>query len=187
MDKLSYGDDIVVDFETLPEASQHALAQRGFTHVLGNEVASRVHSWAQGEGQANSEDRETAKAWKAANATAIESKTAEVTKTMLAAIADGTLGTRSAAGPRLQPVDAIKRRLAKEEIANVLGGKGVKFPKKDEKIKTPQGEFTGDELIARRLAHAEYGPSLAKRAEKELAAKAKALAAAKEQDLTADL
>lgn len=178
MDALTYGDSITVDFTSLPEVSQRALAQRGLTHVLGNEVASRVHSWAQAEGQANSEDKAAVTAWKAANADKVDAKTAEVRKDMLDALASGTLGERGSSGPRLSPVETIKRRIARGEITTILQAHKIKVPKGEDKVKMHDGEFTMNELIDRRLAKPEHGERIAKAAEKELAAKAKAIAAA---------
>jgi len=175
MDKLTYGDSIEVDFSALPEVSQFALAQRGLTHVLGNEVASRVHSWAQGEGQANSEDRETVKAWKAANAAAITEKTNAVVADMLKALSEGTLGNR-VSGPRLTPLETLCNQIARREIETILRANKIKVPKGDDKVSMPDGEFTMADLIARRLAKESTGNAIRAAAEKELKARAKALA-----------
>lgn len=175
MEKITYGDSIAIDFASLPEASQHALAQRGLTHVLGNEVASRVHAWAQAEGQANSDDKATVAAWKAANASAITSKTAEVQADFVKALQEGTLGSR-VAGPRLTPLETIMRKAARGEIETILRANGVKVPKGEDTIETADGAFTMAQLIDRRLANEATGAPIRKAAERELAAKAKALA-----------
>lgn len=176
MEKLTYGDNISVDFGTLPEVSQFALAQRGFTHVLGNEVASRVHAWSQAEGQANSEDKEAVKAWKLANAAAVDAKTTEVQADFLKSLTDGTLGNR-VGGPRLTPIETIKRRIAWGEIETILRANKIKVPKGDDVIEMNGGSFTKAQLIDRRLANEVTGPVIQKAAEKELAAKARQLAA----------
>ena len=172
MDKLSYG-TTEVDFDALPAASQRALAQRGLTHVLGNEVASKVHAWAQGEGQANSKDRAEVAAWKEANAAAIDAKTSEYVVDALAALTAGTLGDR-VGGPRLTPIETIKRRIAKVDIETILRTNKLKVPKGDETVTMKGEEFTMAQLIDRRLAHDVLGPEIVKKAEKELAAQKKA-------------
>lgn len=173
MENLTYGEKVVVDFTALPEVSQQALAQRGLTHVLGNEVASKVHSWAGQEGQANSDDKATVKAWKDANEAKLVDKTAEFVNDALKALVDGTLGTR-AGGPRLTPIDTIKRQIARGQIEAIFKGHKISVPKGDKKVKTPDGEFTMDELIARRLVMVtkdgkDIGAAISAEAEKELA------------------
>lgn len=174
MDKLTYGDNLSVDFATLPEASQFALAQRGFTHIFGNEVASRVHAWAGQEGQANSDDKAVIKAWKDANADKLAAQTAVVQSDMLKALNEGTLGAR-VAGPRLTPVETIANQMARKEIEDILRTNKIKVPKKDDKVKMPDGEFTMAELIARRLA--KFGERINAAAKKEADRRAKATAA----------
>lgn len=184
MEKLTYGTDVEVDFSSLPDASQHALAQRGFTHLLGNEIASKVHAWAGQEGQANSDDKAAVKTWKEANAKAVTDKSTALVADMLKALTDGTVGAR-VGGPRLAPLDTIRRRIAKEQVVTILAGNGIKTPKKDETIKFPDGrEVTLESLIDDRLVKVladgrDIGAEITKAAEKELAQKAKALEAAK--------
>lgn len=172
---LTYGDNLSIDFDSLPEASRVALAQRGFTHVMGNEVASRVHSWAMGEGQANSDDKAVVKAWKDANKDALAAQTTAVQADMLKALTDGTLGVRASSGPRLTPVETIANQMARKEIEDILRTNKIKVPKKDDKVKMPDGEFTMAELVARRLA--KFGERINKAAAAEAARRAKATAA----------
>lgn len=186
MEKLTYGDNLSVDFAALPEASQFALAQRGFTHIFGNEVASRVHSWAGAEEQANSDDKATIKAWKDANPDKLAAQAAIVQADMLKALNEGTLGAR-VSGPRLTPLDTMRRKIAREQIENILRTNKIKVPKKDDKIKMPDGEFTMEELIVRRLVlvtvakpdkpSVDIGAQITKEAEKRIAAQAKQMAA----------
>lgn len=173
MDAFKYGDNVTVDFAALPEVSQVAVISRGLTHILGNEVASRVHAWAKDEKQGNSDDNEVVKAWKAANAAAISSKTAEVQADMLKALTDGTLGSRTT-GPRLTPLETVLNKITRGEIETILRANSIKVPKADDKVKMPDGEFTMKELIARRLEKPEHGDRLRKLAEREVAAQAKA-------------
>ena len=184
MENFKYGDNVSIDFAALPEVSQVALIQRGLTHVLGNEVASRVHAWAMGEGQANSEDKEVVKAWKLANASAITSKTSEVQADMVKALTDGTLGSRTT-GPRLTPLETVLNKITRGEVETILRANSIKVPKGDDKVKMPDGEFTMKELIVRRLAKPEHGDRLRKLAEKEVAAQAKAQKAITDDAATA--
>ncbi len=174
MDKLTYGETISVDFATLPEASQAALAQRGFTHIFGNEAASRVHSWAGAEGQANSDDKATVKAWKDANPDKLAAQLAVIQADFLDALNKGELGNR-VGGPRLTPVETIANQMARKEIEDILRTNKIKVPKKDDKVKMPDGEFTMAELIARRLA--KFGERINAAAKKEADRRAKQTAA----------
>lgn len=176
MDKIEYNSAVTVDFDSLPDASKAALVSRGVSHVFGNEAASKVHAWAQAEGQANSDDKATVKAWKDANASAVDAKLAEVQADFLKALIEGTLGSRTG-GPRLSPLETVKRRIAREEISDMLRGAGIKVPTGDKTLTTADGTFTMDQLIDRRLAREDTGPAITKKAEKEIAAKAKQIAA----------
>jgi hypothetical protein len=167
---LTYGDSLNVDFAALPEVSQAALAQRGFTHVFGNEVASRVHSRAMGEDGANSDDKATVKAWKDANPDKLAAWAAEVSADFLAALNDGTLGNR-VSGPRLTPVETIARQMARKEIEDILRANKIKVPTKDDKVKMPDGEFTMAELVTRRLE--KFGDRINAAAKKEADRRAK--------------
>lgn len=186
MEKFTYGAH-EIDFDSLPDASKVAIVGRGLTHVFGNEVASRVHSWAMGETQANSDDKAVVKAWKDSNATAISTQAAVVALTMYDALVAGTLGNR-ASGPRVTPLDAMRRKIAKGQIENILRAHKIKVPTKDDKVKMPDGEFSMAELIDRRLVlvtkdGTDIGAQITKEAEKKIAAEAKANAAAAEQGL----
>ncbi len=176
MTKITYG-DFEIDFSTLPEASTSAILSRGLTHFLGNEQASKVHSWAMGETQANSDDRDVVKAWKLANADAVKAKTVELVDAAIKTLSEGTIGTRTSAGPKVEPIDKAKRAIAKTEVLKVLADNKIKAPKKDEKVRFANGtEKSLDEMIASRLAHETHGPRIAAEAEKALKAQAKKLA-----------
>lgn len=168
--ELTYGDSLKVDFATLPEASQSALAQRGFTHVFGNEVASRVHSRSMSEDGANSDDKATVKAWKDTNPDKLAAWAAEVSADFLKALTEGTLGNR-VSGPRLTPVETIARQMAKKEIEDILRANKIKVPTKDDKVKMPDGEFTMTELVTRRLE--KFGDRINAAAKKEADRRAK--------------
>lgn len=186
MDKLTYGDKIEVDFSALPEVSQFALASRGLTHILGNEVASKVHAWAGAEGQANSDDKAVVKAWKDANPEKLAAKTSEVQADILDALNKGELGSR-VSGPRLAPLDTIKRQIARKEVEDILRGNKLAVPKGEAKVKMGDAEFTMAQLIDRRIE--KFSDRITAAATKELAARAKAMKAAAEnaQAALADL
>lgn len=173
MEKLSYG-TIEIDFDTLPSASQRALAQRGLTHFLGNEQASKLAAWSKAEGQANSEDKATVLAWKEANSAAVTSKMGELVAEANAALLAGTVGVRTS-GPRVEPIDAVKTRLAKDEVLTILRNAKIAIPKKDEAVQFADGRTKSlAQMVTDRLAHAEHGPRITKAAEKILRDKAKA-------------
>lgn len=105
--------DIKVAFGTIPQASLIALAQRGFTHIMGNEVASAATA-----------------AKKAGKEFDPSAKRAE----KLEAIFQGTLGTRTASGPRAMGIDKVMREVALETLRSTAAAKKVKLPTKAEGI-----------------------------------------------------
>ncbi len=173
MDKITYG-TVEVDFDALPDTSKAAIVSRGVTHFLGNEQASKLAAWVKGDTQANSDDRDVCKAWKEANAEAVTAKEAALVGEAVAALLAGTVGVR-VSGPRVTPLDSKRRSLARVEVLGILAGAGVKAPKKDEQVKLGENTFTMDQLIQRRLDHADHGPRITKEAEKAIAAEAKKL------------
>ncbi len=66
----------------------------------------------------------------------------ELTAAAHQALLDGTVGARSASGPRLTPLDTLIRQKAKVEVAAKLASIGAKFPKKDETITFGGETFT---------------------------------------------
>ena len=165
--------DLTIDTATLPEASLVALLSRGLTHLLGNEISSKVHSWACGEDQANSDDRATVKAWKEANAEAVSAKVKEFQSATLAALAEGTIGTRTG-GTSIDPIERRAEVIARKEVVAILSNAGTKVPKGEQKVKMGEAEFTMADLIERRMA--KYGDRLRADARRELEAEAKAKA-----------
>lgn len=151
-----------IDAAALPEQSMKALLQRGITHFLGNEQASKVASWAEGFETKNSRkptdaERDTAKADYVAGA--------------LKALAEGTIGVRSG-GPRGSPTDTVIRQLARAEVVGILTTQKVKVPKGEEKVKFGDGtELTLAEMVSRRIA--KHGDRLTKEAEAKLKADAR--------------
>lgn len=171
MPTITYS-DITIDTSTLPEASLVALLSRGLTHLLGNEISSKVHSWACGEAQANSDDRATVKAWKEANAEAVSAKVKEFQSATIEALAAGTIGTRAASGTSIDPIERRAEVLARKEVVAVLTTNSIKVPKGEQKVKMGDAEFTMAELVDRRMT--KYGERLRAEAKRELDAEAKA-------------
>ena len=148
MTQLTYGDH-TIDPATLPETSLHALLHEGFTHYLGNRVASKVSVWC----DAQAGEGEDSKTWKVANAEAVSAKAAEFRADMIAKLIAGTIGERSLRGPSASadPLAAEMRKIAKAQITAILVASGMKFPTKDSTISLKGQAFTGDELVANRL------------------------------------
>lgn len=116
---LSWGTHAKVNINSLPPSTIYALAQRGFTHILGNEVASYASSLAKktndaGEPLHTKEEIETL-----ADAKRVEK---------LNQMAEGKLGVGSN-GPRVKGIDAIIRDVALEAIRKAATAKKVPMPK----------------------------------------------------------
>lgn len=153
MPVIKYGEH-EIDTDKLPAKSVEALFQRGVTHFLGNEQASKVAAKFKDEPNATDADKAAFKAECVANA--------------VKALQEGTIGAR-AVGPRGSTVDTIMRRLAGAEVKVILGANGIKQPKGDAKVEFSDGtKLSMAELIDRRLAHAEHGPRIRKEAEAEM-------------------
>ena len=104
-----------VDLRTLPESSIIALAQRGFTHIMGNEVAA-YESGLKAEKNENGEPKYTP------SEVAVLAHDRRITKIneMLA----GELGVRTA-GARLPKLDRVIRDVAKEILITRATEKGL--------------------------------------------------------------
>lgn len=157
---------------SLPEASTLALLQRGLTHYLGNEQASKLASWVKGESQANSEDRDVCRAWKEANPEAVKAKNDELVAEAVKAVLEGKIGFREPGAAKATPLDAMIARIAKAEVLTILTSAGIKAPKKDEKVKFANGtEKSLAEMIATRIE--KEGERITAEAKKAIAAEAK--------------
>lgn len=128
--ELSYGEKYKAVIADIPEASFIALAARGFSHMLGNEVASKVTAAKKKFAEANeallAEDEESYNEALAENVEALEHQYREE---FLAKIMGGTLGVR-ATGPRGSAIETVMRAVAIEELRAALGKKNVKWPAK---------------------------------------------------------
>ncbi len=143
--KITYGPH-TVDFATVPAQSVTAILRRGLSHLLGNEVASKVTTYFDpdrkvAEGETRMEDTEENRA----------KMKADYQAKALDALLAGTVGT-SVRGPSVDPITAIINRLAKAEIKTLLNENGVKMPKKaTDTVEIGGTAYTVDQLIARRL------------------------------------
>jgi len=177
---VTYGDN-TFDLATLPPASVAALVRRGIAHYLGNEMASKVTSWKEALAKQTPPVVPTDDE--------VITKRAEFNAAGLQAIAEGKIGMGRTAGPSkasLTPTEAIVRRLAKEEVIEVLKKNNLVFPRGDKTVSIGGNAFSAEDLIARRVA--QHGERLGKLASAELKAKAKRLeAAATGGDVAADL
>ena len=165
---IKYG-DFTLDFNTLPEASLVAALRSGVAHKFGNECASKVTAYFDPDQDTPPESTPEARsAYKA-----------EVQKEMFAKFLAGTVGV-STRGPAIDPIVVIERRLAKADVTLVLKDNGLAWPKKaEDKVKMADGkEFTGKELIDRRLANPKYTSDIKARAAKIMKDQAAALKAA---------
>ena len=132
--ELAWGD--------VPEESRRALAQRGFTHIFGNEhAATRKRLADAGKTQA---EQETA--------------LAQWTAGKLSAIADGTLGVRVTS-----TVDPVEREMER------LAGAAIRTAAKAKKVELPKGAAF-ETIVAKYIA--KNSDDLRKQAEAALAAKA---------------
>lgn len=112
--ELKYG-NITIDSADLPESTVNALMSRGFAHILGNEVASKVTAWKKSEDGVN------------ADADEVKAYTEAARNTMLQKLKDGTLGVR-VGGPRGTALDTIIRQVAIERLKANFAAAKVKFP-----------------------------------------------------------
>lgn len=146
--ELQYG-NTVLPLADIPEVSKIALMARGLSHILGNEVASKVSGkvkkW-EGENEALFADdpdsfdeasKENREAW-----------AQEAYDEAVAKIMSGTLGLR-AVGPRGTAIETEMRDIAIDEIKAHLAKQNVKWPAKaDGIIQTKTGPMTRSDLVA---------------------------------------
>lgn len=155
--ELKYG-NLVADISNLPEVSRVALMQRGFTHILGNEVASKVAAWKK------TEDGSTA------DEAAIARKTANYQDEALEKILDGKLGIR-AGGPRGTAIETVMRVIAIAELKANFKKAGAKWPEKaDSTIKVRDRVLTRTALVGEYMS--KHGARLKSDAEARASAEA---------------
>ena len=138
-------DELKVNPADVPTVSLFALAQRGFSHVMGNEVASKLAAWKKGEAGAAATQAEVDAFVKAKREEALEK------------ILNGTLGVRSASTPRVSGFDALVRRVAVEYLNARFAayskrtGQKVTLPTGDKVVSVPGRDMTREQLIEAEL------------------------------------
>lgn len=144
-DKTFKWGEISVHPSKIATQSLFALAQRGFSHVLGNEVAAQVSAFKKTEEGAKATEAE------------LEAYAKEKREEKLAKILDGTLGVRTAAGPRVTGIEALMRTIAVEFLKARLKkysdktGTKVALPTGDNTITVAGKVMTREDLIASEL------------------------------------
>lgn len=93
----------VVNVTDIPEASRFALMKRGFVHILGNEVASKVTAWKKTDAGTNATEAE------------IDAKTEAFRAEALAKIMDGTMSVRVGT-TRGTALETVMREVAIERL-----------------------------------------------------------------------
>jgi hypothetical protein len=171
-----------IDTTTLPPKSLDALLLRGLTHVYGNEASSKVVSAIRSRinpEKPSDVSTDDIKVWREANTDAVAELTRKAHEDFTKALTDGTLGTRSSSGPKVDPLTKEIRVRATSEVVAILRnvgaiGKGEKkYPTLDEVFRLGNQEVTFGDLIARRIANPKEGPRLKKEAEAHLVALAR--------------
>lgn len=128
MSVLAWGDNIKATLADIPAVSLFALAQRGFTHIMGNEVAASVT--AEKKRRADKGEPELSESDLAAFADAKRSD-------RLQAILDGKLGVRIGTA-RLPTIERVMREIAEER----LRADAVRIAAKSPSFKLPSGKST---------------------------------------------
>lgn len=165
--ELSYGDHKIA-IANLPQASLVALAQRGFTHILGNEVASKVtaqkKSFAEANGGAAMSEDDVAK------------MLADYRAEAFAKIAEGRLGVRAAGSPRGTALETIMRAVAVARLKTNFRKLNLKFPVKSTDTVVVNGEtLSRNDLIERHLKR--FDEVIRAEAQRQLDAKAESAGA----------
>jgi hypothetical protein len=119
--------EYTVAWADLPESTRIALAQSGFTHKLGNEVASAITA-AKAKRVKGADGKDTATPKYAETELLVMAH--DKREAVLKAMRDGTLTTRIGA-PKLRGFDAILRDVAEAMVKAAYAKKGVALPKGD--------------------------------------------------------
>ena len=114
MEKFTWN-DVSIEVADLPIESLHILAQRGFTHVVGNEIAAKVTAYRAKNMRASDSEVTTF-----ANA---------ARKVKIAAMLNGTMTVRESSGPRLDGIERIMRELAIKGLRELAARKKAALPK----------------------------------------------------------
>jgi hypothetical protein len=135
-EKVFKWNDLSTPPKDVPTTSLFALAQRGYSHVLGNEVAAQVSAWKKTEEGAKATEAE------------IEAYANEKRQEKLQKILDGTLGVRSAAAPRVSGEEAIRRTVTVEVLKKFLKAHNLKFPTGEDTITVAGKAMDREDLIS---------------------------------------
>lgn len=127
----------------VPAVSLFALAQRGFTHVLGNEVASALAAYKKTEEGAKATEE------------ALEAFAKEKRDAKVAQILAGTLGVRVSGGPRQTGIEAVMRAIAVERLKAKLKKFDLSLPTGDKTIEVAGTAMNRDQLIEAELRRSE--------------------------------
>ena len=167
-DKALKHGDISISPADVPAMSLFALAQRGFTHVLGNEVASALTAWRKSE-EGIKADQGTIDAWVKARR-----------EVKLEQIMSGTLGVRVSrgTGTRVSLIEAIMRSIAIERLRVKLTKFKLKLPTGDKTINVAGKDMGRDALIEAELRHG--AAAIRSEAERRMAEDVGAVASADE-------
>ena len=191
---LTYG-DITRDPATMPEVSRNALLARGFSHLLGNEQASKVvarirKALAEGKPAGYEATKADVQTFRESNGTLVSAWADEARADALKALDEGTLGVHAARGPSRDPIESAMRTIARTLVSDTLKKNKLKIPSGDKTVTLAGQDFTMDELVDRQIA--KNGDHIRKEAERKVAEderRAKRLReeAAKAGDSLADL
>ncbi len=119
----------------VPTQSLFALAQRGLSHLGGNEVAAQVAAWKKTEEGKNATEAQVA------------AKEAEFAAAKLEKLLNGTLGVRVAGAPRVSGIDAIIRSIAVEWLKVALKKQNAKLPTGEDTITVAGKVMNREQLI----------------------------------------
>jgi hypothetical protein len=111
----------------VPTQSLFAAAQRGISHLGGNEVAAQMSAYKQTE------------EGKVATEQELEAKELEFANAKLDKLLNGTLGVRTSSGPRVTGVEALMRSIAVEFLKARFAAYSAKT---GEKVSVPTGDKT---------------------------------------------
>jgi hypothetical protein len=157
MASLTYANETV----ELSDATINALVARGMSHVMTNEVSSRLVSYMRGkiidgsDRKASDVSKDEIQAYRKDFGEAVSAALEVFRGQAWEAIKNGTLGvSRSGGGGGrrvVDPVERIMRAILVAEIKLVLGSQGVKFKKMDDTITLGSTETTPNAFTQRWL------------------------------------
>lgn len=168
-----------IDNTALPATVVDRLLNSAFGHIMSNEASSHVVGKIREvlkpkDGKAGDVKTEQIQAFRKdeVNEKTIAGWEDAFRTAKIAAIKDGTLAVRVARAPTRDPVEAAMRAIAKLEVTAILKTNGLAFPGRKDGVEQTVDlggqELSGDDLIDRRLGHAEHGPRIRTAAERKV-------------------